>query len=138
MYSVRLVISRVAATARSATYIWSSAPVSRALCAEPVQQLRALSAVDGRYCAATRPLSDWLSEAALIEHRLTAEVAWLKALRGLPIAPPLPQRHWNALDDVLRDFDARGAARVKEIEQVTRHDVKAVEYYLREKVRPLQ
>jgi adenylosuccinate lyase len=102
--------------------------------------LCAVGPVDGRYAAATAPLVDSLSEAALIRARVTVEVRYLQTLAtetDLPI--PLDAADLAALDAVITDFDLAAARRVVTIERegtethpATNHDVKAVEYFLRE------
>lgn len=97
--------------------------------------LEAISPVDGRYRRATRKLADYFSEGALIKYRVMVEVEYFIALCELP----LPQlNEFNAdqfepLRAIYRDFELADARRVKEIEKVTNHDVKAVEYFLKEK-----
>ncbi len=98
-------------------------------------RLLAITPVDGRYGAVTEPLCEYFSEYALIKYRLRVEVEYFIALCELP----LPQLSgvdsslWEPIRDVYRKFDVVGAARIKEIERTTNHDVKAVEYYLKEK-----
>lgn len=95
----------------------------------------ALSAVDGRYLPMTAPLREWVSEAALIRERIAVEIEWLKALQSIPLLPKHTQAiNWEALDQLVAEFDDVAALRVKAIESITRHDVKAVEYYIKEKV----
>ena len=99
--------------------------------------LTALSPLDGRYgpkVAALRPL---LSEFGLIHHRLTIEVRWLQALSAAPDIPEVPAFSSAAndfLEQLLRDFSLDDAQRVKDIETTINHDVKAVEYFLKEAV----
>lgn len=98
--------------------------------------LNALSPLDGRYasrCAALRPL---LSEAAFMAHRVEVEVAWLIALSdaGLPELQSFSLETRDRLERLVKDFTEQDAARIKEIERVTNHDVKAVEYWLKEQV----
>lgn len=100
--------------------------------------LTALSPLDGRYgdkCAALRPV---FSEYGLIKRRVQVELAWLEALAdapGLDEVPPLDDAGRQALAAILDGFDETDAARVKAIEGETNHDVKAVEYFLRERCR---
>ncbi|EFF82160.1 adenylosuccinate lyase [Acinetobacter haemolyticus ATCC 19194] len=99
--------------------------------------LTALSPLDGRYaskCDALRPL---LSEFGLIHARVTVEVRWLQALanRAEIIEVPAFSAETNAaLDAIVADFSEEDANRIKEIERTTNHDVKAVEYFLKEKI----
>ena len=96
--------------------------------------LTAISPIDGRYRGKTEPLAGYFSEYALIRYRIRVEIEYFITLCELP----LPQLEsfdsslFERLRDIYRSFDEQGAARVKEIEQVTNHDVKAVEYYIKE------
>ncbi|MCI6200697.1 MAG: adenylosuccinate lyase [Paraprevotella sp.] len=96
--------------------------------------LTAISPIDGRYRGKTEPLAGYFSEYALIRYRIRVEIEYFITLCDLP----LPQLEsfdsslFERLRDIYRSFDEQGAARVKEIEQVTNHDVKAVEYYIKE------
>ena len=97
--------------------------------------LEAVSPVDGRYRRTAAPLADYFSESALIKYRIRIEIEYFIALCKLP----LPQLEGfdttkdNDLRGVYDDFDLHSAQRVKEIEKTTNHDVKAVEYYIKEK-----
>ena len=97
--------------------------------------LEAISPVDGRYRRVTEKLADYFSEAALIKYRILVEVEYFIALCELPL-PQLksfdPQA-FKALRAVHENFSLEDARHVKEIENVTNHDVKAVEYFLKEK-----
>src|SRR5688572_10927838 len=98
--------------------------------------LTALSPLDGRYAAKTRALQDHFSEYALIRHRVAVEVAWLAALADEPAFTPLPALSADAraeLEKAAAGFSLADAERVKALEAVTNHDVKAVEYWLRER-----
>ena len=98
--------------------------------------LTALSPLDGRYAAKTRPLQDHFSEFALVRWRVRVEIAWLKALAaepGFTALPPFSEATCAALDAAARDFSLADAERVKAIEAVTNHDVKAVEYWMKER-----
>ncbi|WP_225721507.1 adenylosuccinate lyase [Candidatus Vallotiella sp. (ex Adelges kitamiensis)] len=96
--------------------------------------LTILSPLDGRYADRTEPLRDWLSEAAFIRHRVIVEVHWLIALSraGLSGIPALSTSSEQFLLQLVEKFSLHTAARIKEIECVTNHDVKAVEYWLKE------
>ncbi len=99
--------------------------------------LDALSPVDGRYRAATAPLRAWLSEAGLIRERIRIEAQWLLHLAAA--APQLPGAHFSAAVreravDLAREPATGAAAAVKAIEARINHDVKAVEYYVREQL----
>jgi adenylosuccinate lyase len=99
--------------------------------------LFALSPLDGRYAARLEPLRALMSEAAFMRFRVTVEVAWLIALSdaNLPELPPFSPSSRDFLRKLIDGFGAAQAARIKEIEAVTNHDVKAVEYFLKESVR---
>ena len=99
-------------------------------------QLNALSPLDGRYAARLDALRPCLSEFGLLHHRVSVEVAWLKALgrAGLPELPPFSQSVLSDLDDLVAKFSMADATRIKDIEKVTNHDVKAVEYFMKEKL----
>lgn len=98
--------------------------------------LNALSPLDGRYAARGHALRGLLSEAGFMAHRVEVEVAWLVALSdaGLPELPSFGVQARKRLQQLVADFSELDAARIKEIERVTNHDVKAVEYWLKEKV----
>lgn len=97
--------------------------------------LEAISPVDGRYRRATQKLADYFSEGALIKYRVLVEVEYFIALCELP----LPQlegfdpKLFKSLRSIYKNFSLPDGQRVKEIEKTTNHDVKAVEYYLKEK-----
>lgn len=101
--------------------------------------LKAISPIDGRYHKATEQLSDYFSETALTKYRVLAEVEYFIALCELP----LPQLKcfdttlFEAIRGIYRTFSVECALRVKEIEKVTNHDVKAVEYFVKEKFEDL-
>jgi len=100
--------------------------------------LTALSPLDGRYAAKTRALQEHFSEFALIRLRVRVEIAWLKALAADPaftLLPTFSATTVAALDRVAAEFAVADAERVKAIEATTNHDVKAVEYWLRETFR---
>ncbi|WPL19137.1 Adenylosuccinate lyase [Thiorhodovibrio winogradskyi] len=99
--------------------------------------LTAISPIDGRYARATAALRPMFSEFGLIERRVRVEIAWLRALAAHPDileVPPLSAEAEARLDDIVRGFSVEQAARVKEIERTTNHDVKAVEYLLKERI----
>lgn len=98
--------------------------------------LTALSPLDGRYASKCDALRPFLSEFGLIHARVTVEVRWLQALANHPeIAEikPFSTATNAALDAIVSDFSEQDALRIKEIERTTNHDVKAVEYFLKEK-----
>ena len=99
--------------------------------------LTAISPIDGRYGGKTAELRPIFSEYGLIRHRVLVEVRWLQALAGhpdIPEVPPLSARATHVLDGLAEKFDPADAQRVKNIERTTNHDVKAVEYWLKEKI----
>jgi adenylosuccinate lyase len=99
--------------------------------------LKALSPTDGRYAAKVDSLRDILSEYGLIRFRVLVEVRWLQCMAADPaiaeLAPLSPEMN-NSLQQLVDDFSAADAERVKDIEATTNHDVKAVEYLIREKI----
>jgi adenylosuccinate lyase len=99
--------------------------------------LSALSPLDGRYAAKTDKLRPILSEAGFMHHRVKVEIAWLQALSqaGFAELKPFSPEANALLDKLAAGFSDLDAARIKEIEAVTNHDVKAVEYWLKEKVK---
>ena len=99
--------------------------------------LTALSPLDGRYASKCDALRPFLSEFGLIHARVTVEVRWLQALANRPEITEVPafSNETNAaLDAIVADFSEDDANRIKEIERTTNHDVKAVEYFLKEKI----
>ena len=96
--------------------------------------LTAISPIDGRYRSKTEKLADYFSEYALIRYRVRVEIEYFITLCELPL--PQLKEFDNSLFDRLRDihrnFSTADAARVKEIERTTNHDVKAVEYFIKE------
>lgn len=99
--------------------------------------LTALSPLDGRYASKCDALRPFLSEFGLIHARVTVEVRWLQALSNRPeiveVAPFSSETN-AALDAIVSNFSEEDANRIKEIERTTNHDVKAVEYFLKEKI----
>jgi adenylosuccinate lyase len=99
--------------------------------------LSAISPIDGRYADKTWDLRDIFSEYGLIRQRVKVEVRWLQALAahdGIPEVPVLSAKASETLNELVDRFDMSEAERVKAIEDSTNHDVKAVEYYLKERV----
>ena len=100
-------------------------------------QLTALSPVDGRYGSKTESLRPIFSEFGLIRHRVLVEIRWLQALarhEGIREVPALSAHAERVLNDIVEKFSEQDAQRVKNIERTTNHDVKAVEYFLKEKI----
>ncbi|MEP6997243.1 MAG: adenylosuccinate lyase, partial [Betaproteobacteria bacterium] len=103
--------------------------------AEALSTLTALSPLDGRYRVKVAALVEHLSEYALIRERVRVELGWLEALAdepGIAEVPPFSAATRQKLAQAGRDFSVADAERVKAIERTTNHDVKAVEYWLKE------
>ena len=100
-----------------------------------LSQLTAISPVDGRYRGKCEALDNYFSEYALIKYRVKVEVEYFIALCQIPLAPlaGVNSDTFEQLRDIYRNFSLADAERIKEIESVTNHDVKAVEYFLKEK-----
>jgi len=99
--------------------------------------LTAISPVDGRYASKTAALRPIFSEYGLIRYRVIVEVRWLQKLAshpGIPEVPPFSSQANSLLDEIARTLSLADAQRVKDIEKTTNHDVKAIEYLLKEKV----
>ncbi len=102
--------------------------------------LTAISPIDGRYHSSTEALNAYFSEFALIKYRVRIEIEYFIALCQLPL-PQLKhcnKSHFEALRQIYLGFTVQDAARVKEIETTTNHDVKAVEYFIKEKIKGLE
>lgn len=98
--------------------------------------LTAISPIDGRYAQKTRELQAIFSEYGLIHYRVQIEIAWLRALskhQDIAEVSPLSAEDDALLEQIITDFSEQDALRIKEIEQEINHDVKAVEYFLKEK-----
>ncbi len=97
--------------------------------------LTAISPIDGRYRGKVEQLASYFSEFALIKYRVRVEIEYFIALceSGLPRLEDFDKTRFDALRDIYRSFDEKDAQRIKEIESVTNHDVKAVEYFIKEK-----
>ncbi|MBK1781061.1 adenylosuccinate lyase [Advenella sp. WQ 585] len=104
--------------------------------ADQLSTLNALSPLDGRYASRGNALREYLSEAGFMAHRVEVEVSWLIALSdaGLPELAPFSAQARQKLGNLVENFTEADAERIKEIERTTNHDVKAVEYFLKEKV----
>lgn len=104
--------------------------------ADQLTSLNALSPIDGRYASRVNALRGLLSEAGFMAHRVEVEVAWLIALSqaNLPELPAFSQAAQDRLHALVTTFTEADAQRIKDIERVTNHDVKAVEYWLKEQV----
>jgi adenylosuccinate lyase len=102
-----------------------------------MSNIDAITPIDGRYAAKVVELKEFFSEFALIKYRVTVEVKWLQALcaeAGIEEARELNSEEIAFLDKIITDFSIEEAQKVKDIEKVTNHDVKAVEYYLKDKI----
>lgn len=99
-----------------------------------LDNLTAISPIDGRYRSKTKPLAEYFSEYALIKFRIRVEIEYFITLCEIPL-PQLSKfdkSYFDALRDIYRKFDELDAQRVKDIEKTTNHDVKAVEYFIKE------
>lgn len=99
--------------------------------------ITAISPIDGRYASKVSELSDCFSEYALLKNRIKVEVMWLIALcaePGIPECRSLTDKEEQQLREIISDFTPTEAEKVKQIEAVTNHDVKAVEYYLKDRI----
>ena len=99
-----------------------------------LDSLTAISPIDGRYRAKTEALANYFSEFALIRYRVRVEVEYFIALCELPLPQlkDIDTHIFDTLRDIYRNFSEEDARRIKDIESVTNHDVKAVEYFLKE------
>lgn len=96
--------------------------------------LNAVSPIDGRYLNKTRALSPYFSEFALIYYRLMVEIRWFESLaanEAIAEVPPLDHKAKDFLARIIAEFDETEAQKIKEFERQTNHDVKAIEYYLK-------
>jgi adenylosuccinate lyase len=102
-----------------------------------LSNLTAVSPVDGRYGSKTEDLRPIFSEFALMRYRVLVEVRWLQALAAdsdIPEVPPLSSRAVDILNGISENFSQADANRIKNIEHTTNHDVKAVEYFIKERI----
>ena len=102
-----------------------------------LSSLSAVSPIDGRYAGKTEDLRPIFSEFGLIHHRVLVEIRWLQHLAASPAITEVPvfSEHANKiLDGIVDNFSEKDAQRVKNIERTTNHDVKAVEYFIKEKI----
>lgn len=105
--------------------------------ASPLSGLTAISPIDGRYRSKVDALGNYFSEYALIRYRVIVEIRWLQCLAAHPQvteAPAISAAGNRVLEDIVANFSIADAQRVKDIEATTNHDVKAVEYFLKERV----
>lgn len=96
--------------------------------------LTAVSPIDGRYRAKAEPLAPYFSEYALMKYRVRVEIEYFITLCELPLPQLIdfPRELFETLRDFYRNFSEADAARVKDIESITNHDVKAIEYFIKE------
>ncbi|MBT5684820.1 MAG: adenylosuccinate lyase [Gammaproteobacteria bacterium] len=102
-----------------------------------LKELTAISPIDGRYARHTSPLRELLSEYGLIRFRVLVELRWFQCLASesaIPELPPLSEQQFNAIDELIDGFNIDDARQVKAIEATTNHDVKAIEYLVKEKL----
>ena len=100
-----------------------------------INRLKAISPIDGRYADTSKKLTNIFSEFGLIRYRTLIEVEWLKAMAlndDIVEVPEFTESTIGYLNNLIKDFSFENAQRVKEIEKTTNHDVKAVEYFLKE------
>lgn len=102
-----------------------------------MEELLCISPIDGRYHKVTESLNEYFSEYALIKYRVVVEIKWLLKLNEI-ININFSLAQINALNSIIANFNIDEAKKVKEIENTTKHDVKAVEYYLRNKFEALE
>lgn len=102
-----------------------------------LSELTAITPIDGRYASKTQALREIFSEFGLLKYRVEVEVKWLDLLAGcadIEEVPTFSQQASTALHSISEHFDLQDAQRIKDIEKSTNHDVKAVEYFIKEKL----
>ncbi|MBX2940760.1 MAG: adenylosuccinate lyase [Cyclobacteriaceae bacterium] len=99
-----------------------------------IQSLKAISPIDGRYAGITAPLSEYFSEQALMKYRVLVEIEYFIALceNDLPELASFPRNKMEALRAIYKGFNDENALEIKRIEKTTNHDVKAVEYFIKQ------
>lgn len=103
----------------------------------PLSEITALSPVDGRYASRTAELRECFSEYALIRERVRVEVSWFLHLgneTAVPELPPVSEADQAFLEKMAADFSIENAEAIKRIERTTNHDVKAVEYFIKQQI----
>jgi adenylosuccinate lyase len=130
-------VTRLRSGATGHTQAIMTEPLNSKTSSAEQHALLALSPLDGRYAAKVRGLQAHMSEAGFMRARVRVEIAWLMALSelGLPELPAFSPVARAQLQAIADDFSTDDAARIKAIEAVTNHDVKAVEYFLKERVK---
>ncbi|MBT4088836.1 MAG: adenylosuccinate lyase [Deltaproteobacteria bacterium] len=104
---------------------------------DKLSSVQAISPLDGRYSSKVEELQQYCSEYALIKYRIQVEIEWLIALAahpGIDCISPFNQETLSRLRQIYEDFSPQEAVKIKEIERITNHDVKAVEYFINEKL----
>lgn len=102
---------------------------------ENLNSLLAISPIDGRYRNITENISEYFSEYAYIKYRVFVEIDWLNYLLHMKEITGEVHDYTSIFNEIKNKFDVKQAERVKEIESKTNHDVKAIEYYVREKLK---
>ena len=104
-----------------------------------INKILSISPVDGRYKSVTQPLSEYFSEFALIKYRVYVEIEYFLALTTLPIKDinSISPETKKKIKKIYQDFSENDALRIKEIEKEINHDVKAVEYFIKEEFEKL-
>src|SRR6478752_1237648 len=97
-----------------------------------LQSLTAISPIDGRYRSQVHHLDEYFSEYALIKYRVLVEIEYFRFLADKKFFS-LPTETGKALSKITEEFSCEDAQQIKETEKITNHDVKAVEYFLKEK-----
>ena len=100
-----------------------------------MKALEAISPIDGRYSRQTKDLAKYFSEASLIKYRVKVEIEYFIALceLGLPQLSNFDKSKFDNLRKIYIDFTVENANQIKEIEKITNHDVKAVEYFIKQR-----
>ena len=98
-----------------------------------INSLKAISPIDGRYAGITAPLNQYFSEFALMKYRVLVEIEYFIALCELPLPElsAVPKNKFESLRSIYRNFNEANATEIKQIESTTNHDVKAVEYFIK-------
>jgi adenylosuccinate lyase len=99
-----------------------------------MNSIKAISTLDGRYSNLTKSLSEIFSEYGLIKHRVKIETEWLKFILTKYNFDKINSNELKIIDQIYTDFNSKGANKIKDIEKETNHDVKAVEYFIKEKL----
>jgi adenylosuccinate lyase len=99
-----------------------------------MDSIKAISTLDGRYNKLTENLCDIFSEYGLIKHRVKIEIEWLKFILAECKFDTIDETELGLIDDIYKKFDVSDANKIKDIEKITNHDVKAVEYFIKDKL----